>query len=704
MPSPPPVDYQQLFEQSPGAYLVLAPDADFTILAVSDAYLRATRTSREGLLGRGLFEVFPHNPADPGATGRRDLRASLERARATRAPDSMAIQKYDLRRAEAEGGGFEERYWSPTTTPVLSARGEVLYLLHRVEDVTHLMRQVRDREEERAHTATLENRNLEMELLRRTQELQATNQELREAVRAREESLAQVARARVEAERQRAWLQTLFTQAPTGIAIFQGPRYVVELANPSVCRIWGRRPEQVLGRPLFEALPEAAEQGFEALLDRVRATGVPYVGTELPARLARLEGGATEDVYLNFVYEPLRDGQGRVEAVIAVASDVTELVRTRRRAEALTQEALARSTAILEAILQSIPDALYVGDATGIKQANAAALEMLGFQSLEELNQNVALLGERLQNRSVEDGHRLTPEEEPFMRAFRGQPITQEVRTRNLRTGEDLVVRCAAAPVRIGDAIVGAVAVNTDVTEQRRAEAELRQTAEFRERLLGIVSHDLRNPLNAILLSVDAITRSDRGVEHSLRNVRRIATSAERMSRMISDLLDLTRGRLGGGIPIHARPANLRAICEHVVEELEAGNPRRTLRLQTRGARFQGTWDADRLAQLLGNLGKNALDYSPEDIPVDFVLRDEGDAVRVEVHNGGAPIPPELLPHLFEPFRKAADEGRPKSGLGLGLFIVQQIAQAHGGRVEARSSRAEGTTFTVWLPRSAPGG
>ncbi|MFE8600143.1 PAS domain-containing protein [Archangium violaceum] len=832
MPPPSASDFQLLFEKSPGAYLVAAPDADFTLVAVSDAYLRATLTTREGILGRPFFEVFPDNPADPNATGVRNLRASLERAVATRAPDTMAVQKYDIRRPEAEGGGFEERYWSPINTPVLSPKGKVLYLLHRVEDVTNFVRLSRRREEERERTAALQTRNLEMEveLLQRGQELLATNQELGKAVRERDESLALTAQARAQAEHQREWLHSLFMQAPTAIAIFRGPRYVIELANPLVCRLWGRRPEQVLGKPLFEALPEAAGQGLEELLNGVLTTGEPFVGTEMPARLARLEGGAIEEVYFDFVCEPMRDAQGQVEAIILVASDVTEVVQARRRMEALATEKVhvaeerlrlateamglgiwdmdpttdalvwdermraifglpadapmdyptflsrvhpedrpqverrmreaitpggkgtfameyrtlplenqeerwvsaqgqvhrdasgqpirflgvglditgrkraaqevARNTAILEAILQSIPDALYVGDATGIRLANTPALEMLGFQSLGELNQHVATLGERLQNRSAEDGHRLAPEEEPFMRAFRGQPTTQEVHSRHLLTGRDVVVRCAAAPVRVGDDIVGAVAVNTDVTDRKRAETELRQAAEFRERFIGIVSHDLRNPLNAILLSANAMMRSDGVVEHQLKNVRRITTSAERMQRMISDLLDFTRGRLGGGIPISPRPANLRTICRQVLEELEAGNPQREFRLSTTGE-FQGEWDPDRLAQLLGNLGKNALDYSPDGLPVDFVLRDEGDTVRVEIHNAGPPIPEEQLGRIFEPFQRATDEGHPTSGLGLGLFIVQQIARAHRGRIEVRSTLTEGTTFTVLLPRTA---
>ena len=131
-------DFRLLFEGAPGLYLVLTPD--LKIVAVSEAYLRATMTQRDAILGRGLFDVFPDNPADPAATGVANLRASLDRVRGQRVADTMAVQKYDIRRPESEGGGFEERFWSPTNSPVLDEKGEVVYIIHRVEDVTEFVR------------------------------------------------------------------------------------------------------------------------------------------------------------------------------------------------------------------------------------------------------------------------------------------------------------------------------------------------------------------------------------------------------------------------------------------------------------------------------------------------------------------------------------------------------------------------------------
>lgn len=274
------------------------------------------------------------------------------------------------------------------------------------------------------------------------------------------------------------------------------------------------------------------------------------------------------------------------------------------------------------------------------------------------------------------------------------------------RERQDAVARDAAAPVRLGEDIVGAVVVSTDLTQHQLREEELRRTAEFRERFLGIVSHDLRNPLNAISLSASVLLREEELPARARKMAGRISQSAERMGRMISDLLDFTRGRLGGGIPLMRRPGDLRLICRPVLEELGLGGPGSPLRLSTEGD-LQGEWDADRLAQLVGNLVKNALDYSPPGSPVTVALSDEGPWIRLEVHNHGEPIPADVLPQLFEPFRRGMrqhEEEAQHSGLGLGLFIAQQLTLAHGGTLEALSTREEGTTFRVRLPRAAPAG
>src|SRR6202158_1133393 len=187
-----PPDFQALFQSAPGLYLVLAPD--LAILAVTDAYLHATMTKREDILGRGVFDVFPDNPNDPSATGVRNLRISLQRVLQDKTSDAMAVQKYDIRKPESEGGGFEERYWSPVNSPVLGPDGKVLYIIHRVEDVTEFIRlkqrglaQEKIAEELRTHAGQMEAEIYQRaaEVQEANRRLEATNQEL---LRAKEEA------------------------------------------------------------------------------------------------------------------------------------------------------------------------------------------------------------------------------------------------------------------------------------------------------------------------------------------------------------------------------------------------------------------------------------------------------------------------------------------------------------------------------------
>ena len=174
-------DFRALFEAVPGLYLVLRPD--FTIVAVSDAYLAATMTARDAIVGRGIFDVFPDNPDDPAATGVSNLRASLTRVVANGAPDAMAVQKYDVRRPEAQGGGFEERFWSPVNSPVLDAAGTVAFIIHRVEDVTEFIRlkQQDSRKDAEAKDLRVRAERMEAEVFRRAQEIQERNKALRES-------------------------------------------------------------------------------------------------------------------------------------------------------------------------------------------------------------------------------------------------------------------------------------------------------------------------------------------------------------------------------------------------------------------------------------------------------------------------------------------------------------------------------------------
>jgi len=185
-----PPDFQALFESAPGLYLVLKPD--LTIVAVSDAYLRATMTTREAILGRGIFDVFPDDPADATAAGVHNLRASLQRVLQSAAADTMPVQKYDIRRLAAEGGAFEERYWSPVNSPVFDSRNRLRYIIHRVEDVTAFVRLRHQEVKQEEITQELRGQaaRMEAELYLRASDLQQKNIELEKANRARDQFLS----------------------------------------------------------------------------------------------------------------------------------------------------------------------------------------------------------------------------------------------------------------------------------------------------------------------------------------------------------------------------------------------------------------------------------------------------------------------------------------------------------------------------------
>lgn len=221
-----------------------------------------------------------------------------------------------------------------------------------------------------------------------------------------------------------------------------------------------------------------------------------------------------------------------------------------------------------------------------------------------------------------------------------------------------------------------------------------------RDQFLAVLGHDLRTPLSVVLTTATLVAREgDTGSKAAAR----IVSSVERMRRLVSDLLDLTRTRLGSGIPIKPAPVDLDVIARDGVAEFRALHPECRLEFRPEGD-LRGYWDRDRLAQVLSNLIGNALQHGEPGGPVDVTARGEADHVVVEVHNEGSPIPEALLASIFEPMvrhvRGGGESGQ-QTSLGLGLHIVREVVLAHGGTVAVRSTAGEGTTFSFRLPRRA---
>ncbi|MBD0255159.1 MAG: PAS domain-containing protein [Cytophagales bacterium] len=274
------VNYQLAFEALPGSFILLAPDRPrFTILGFSEELLRQSGRRRQDIVGKGIFEVFPENPAAPSATGPASMKSSLEEAIDTRQAHQMPLVRYDI----PDGlGSFQVRYWSASNRPVLSPAGEVLFLLHSTADVTQAM----------------------------------------------------VAQQKMQESEER--FRTMVEQAPVAIALTRGPDLVVESINAFMLPIIGRKhAAEVIGKTLGEVLPEPEAQPVLGLIRRVYQTGEPFQGLELPATL-RIEGQLRQGYY-NISYTPLREN-GQVTGVIQLAVEVTEQVLARKHIEQSEQQ------------------------------------------------------------------------------------------------------------------------------------------------------------------------------------------------------------------------------------------------------------------------------------------------------------------------------------------------------------------------------
>ena len=274
-----------------------------------------------------------------------------------------------------------------------------------------------------------------------------------------------------------------------------------------------------------------------------------------------------------------------------------------------------------------------------------------------------------------------------------GQDVDSELRLL-MPDGGHKYVRIVAQAIGcpVTGELVGAV---MDIT----AAKEMKEALAFRDQVMAILGHDLRNPIAGIL-GIVSLTKLGDAVPQPLgTKLDHIERSARRMSEMIETILDFTRTRFAGKLPISPAPIDLREVCAQVIGELAASHSDRAIELEVRGD-ATGSWDPGRIAQVVSNLVGNALAHGDRETAVRVSIEGDSDRIALKVHNGGRAIDEELLPLIFEPFRRGADEdARRAKGLGLGLHIVKQIIAAHRGSIAVESSTTAGTTFCASLPR-----
>ncbi|MDB4965613.1 MAG: sensory box histidine kinase [Myxococcales bacterium] len=469
---------------------------------------------------------------------------------------------------------------------------------------------------------------------------------------------------RTQAERRAAELDAVFEAIPDGVYI--GDAGGIHRVNRAGLRVLGLEQSEVLHASLEELVtridtrwPDSNRQISMEEQVFSRALAGEVAEYEVVVRCA----STSEDVMLRSIAAPILL-HGSIVGAVAVNTDITERKRIER--------ALAEERARIGAVLENIP--------VGVLLVAADGEVVLANQNVEEL------IGSSPETRAAM----------PLARALGGESVRGE-QLSLVRDGERRFMEVSAVPIYDHDRIVAVVAVIADITDRKREEESAAARAGFEQQLIGIVSHDLRNPLGAITM---ALTIGLRRVEDP--RVRTILTTAlaatDRATRLIADLLDFTRARLGSGLPVALRDVDVHEVARHVVEEVMVANPGRRVTHDAVGE-ATGQFDADRVAQMLSNLLTNAVRYSPDESVVEVCTRGVEGAVRIEVANLGEPIPPELTARIFEPLQRATGRG---GGIGLGLFIVREIVRAHGGKVTVQSSAAQGTRFTVELPRLPP--
>ena len=444
-----------------------------------------------------------------------------------------------------------------------------------------------------------------------------------------------------------------------------------------------RRPRLLVGEeiaaevvsPILKAKPLRALYGVPLLGDG-ELVGVAHIGS------ATVPGFSDQDRWL-------------FEAMCARA--------TASITQHLLQEASDARARDLEAVLQSIPDAVLVADSRRLHHANRAALELLGVDSVEQLNRSSQTLSEVIEARHPDTGAPFAPDERPIVRGLRGDTATSEMMVRHRRTGADVVLLCNVAPVRSGHEIVGAVAACTDITESRRQASErdrlygeAKQAVADRQHVLSVVSHDLRNPLNTILLATETLKDDALPPDMKSKGVGAITRAAARMNRMISDLLDVNSIE-SGRLAIKALPVDPASVMTEVADLFGPQAASRGLRLVydapdglplVRG-------DRHRLVQVLANLVSNALKVSAEGA-VTLTLRRAGGEVVFGVVDNGPGIPEDARARIFDPYWRA--ENATYKGTGLGLAIVRGIVEGHGGRVWIESEPGRGASFLFSIP------
>jgi PAS domain S-box-containing protein len=492
-----------------------------------------------------------------------------------------------------------------------------------------------------------------------------------------------------------AWRFRLLVESVKDYAIFiLDPTGIVSTWNPGAERIKGYTAAEIIGKHFSTFYPpeEAASGKCERELEIAASEG------RFEEEGWRLRKDGTR-LWANVTITALRDKEsGELLGFAKVTQDLTE----RKMAEEDANR--------FRLLVESVKDyAIFILDPKGyVATWNIGAQRIKGYAAREIIGRHFSTFYPRDEAASGKCEREL----EIATREGRFEEEGWRIRKDGSRFWANVTI---TALRERDEKLVGFAKVTRDLTERKLHEEALRALAaekaalaekariqEFQERFIAILGHDLRNPLSAMDMGASLLRqRAERTNDPTgMRILDRMKASSRRMTRMIEQILDLTRSRLAGGLEVKPASTNLCRTITSIAEELRTAHPSRVIEVHCAPS-VVGMWDPDRLEQLFSNLVGNAVHYGHPDHPVRVDVREDGEDVVATVHNEGPPIPEALRAELFSPFRRGARDSKTAetAGLGLGLYISREIVVAHGGVIDVQSSSTEGTTFRVTLPR-----
>ena len=651
-------DFQALFRVSPYPYLVMDPDLN--IVAANDAYLRSTGRTESELLGCYVFDAFPVNPDDPESTALDEVRSSMLYAIESGTAHTTAFVRYSVPRETTAGKVFDERFWSTVHTPVKGADGKVAFVIQNAIDVTELYQFDRQ-----LHVAAVDPEpkvQSPADHFGHAQMHEAMNRIIND---------------------ERSHLRNLFNQAPGFIAVLTGENHVFEMVNQAYYQLVGHR--ELIGKPVWQALPEVQGQGFEELLDRVARTGEPFVGRGVKLRVQPVPGGPVSERFIDLLYQPIMGKDGKSTGLFVQGHDVTDVYT----AQMAQQESADRLSDGMNAARMMVWD---WDVATRRMEFSDNAALVLG-----RSENNIDLISESIH---AEDAARLLRSRE---RAFAEKSGYQEI-VRFKRPDDGRVlwldirgrVRCDA------DGNPSSVrGVTLDITERMQAEEDLRDAHRRKDEFLAMLAHELRNPL-APISSAAQLLRHARLDEARMRGITDIIIrQVGHITGLVDDLIDVSRVTRGL-ISTEKNPQDMQGIVNDALEQvrptIEARRHQLTVSMPQQRLGILG--DQKRVVQIITNLLNNAAKYTAPGGHIALTLTRDEQWVRLEVRDDGIGISPALLPRVFDLFtqgERSAD--RAQGGLGVGLAVVKSLAELHGGRVSATSDgHGKGSAFTLMLP------